>query len=118
VMARTDLRATSGIDAAIDRMKALVDAGADAIFPEALADLGEFEQVCAALDVPVLANMTEFGKSELLTRAQLAEAGVAMVIYPVTLLRSAMGAAERVLETILAEGTQAPRVDEMLTRAR
>ncbi|MBP2410944.1 methylisocitrate lyase [Brachybacterium fresconis] len=118
VMARTDLRATSGLDAAIDRMKALVDAGADAIFPEALADLGEFEQVCQALDVPVLANMTEFGKSELLTRAQLAEAGVAMVIYPVTLLRSAMGAAERVLETILSEGTQAPRVDEMLTRAR
>ncbi|GAA1488383.1 methylisocitrate lyase [Brachybacterium sacelli] len=118
VMARTDLRATSGLDAAIDRMKALVDAGADAVFPEALADLTEFEQVCAALDVPVLANMTEFGKSELFTRAQLAEAGVAMVIYPVTLLRTAMGAAERMLETILSEGTQAPRVDEMLTRAR
>ncbi|MGP5362250.1 Methylisocitrate lyase [Corynebacterium xerosis] len=118
VMARTDLRATSGLDAAIERMKALVDAGADAIFPEALADLSEFEQVCAALDVPVLANMTEFGKSELFTRTQLAETGVAMVIYPVTLLRAAMGAAERVLETILSEGTQAPRVDEMLTRAR
>src|SRR5699024_3151148 len=73
VMARTDLRATDGLDAAIDRMKALVDAGADAIFPEALRDLTEFERVCAALDVPVLANMTEFGKSELFTRAQLAE---------------------------------------------
>ncbi|MGP5289375.1 methylisocitrate lyase [Brachybacterium tyrofermentans] len=118
VMARTDLRATSGLDAAIERMKALVDAGADAVFPEALADLSEFEAVCAALDVPVLANMTEFGKSELFTRDQLAETGVAMVIYPVTLLRAAMGAAERVLETILSEGTQASQVDEMLTRAR
>ena len=118
VMARTDLRATDGLDAAIDRMKALVDAGADAIFPEALRDLTEFERVCAALDVPVLANMTEFGKSELFTRAQLAEAGAAMVIYPVTLLRTAMGAAERVLETILEEGTQESHVPEMLTRAR
>ncbi|MEJ6542967.1 methylisocitrate lyase [Brachybacterium paraconglomeratum] len=118
VMARTDLRATDGLPAAINRMKALVDAGADAIFPEALADLGEFEQVCAALDVPVLANMTEFGKSQLFTREQLAEAGVAMVIYPVTLLRAAMGAAERVLETILETGTQESRVPEMLTRAR
>lgn len=118
VMARTDLRATDGLPAAIDRMKALVDAGADAIFPEALADLGEFEQVCAALDVPVLANMTEFGKSQLFTRDQLASAGVAMVIYPVTLLRAAMGAAERVLETILEAGTQEAHVPEMLTRAR
>ena len=118
VMARTDLRATAGMDAAIERMQALVDAGADAIFPEALTGLAEFEQVCAALDVPVLANMTEFGKSELFTRDQLAEAGVAMVIYPVTLLRSAMGAAEQVLDTIAEEGTQARRVPDMLTRAR
>ena len=118
VMARTDLRATEGLPAAIDRMKGLVDAGAEAIFPEALADLGEFETVCEALDVPVLANMTEFGKSQLFTREQLASAGVAMVIYPVTLLRAAMGAAERVLETILASGTQESHVPEMLTRAR
>jgi len=118
VMARTDLRATEGLPAAIDRMKGLVDAGAEAIFPEALADLGEFETVCEALDVPVLANMTEFGKSQLFTREQLADAGVAMVIYPVTLLRAAMGAAERVLETILASGTQESHVPEMLTRAR
>jgi methylisocitrate lyase len=117
-MARTDLRATDGLPAAIDRMRALVDAGADAIFPEALRDLGEFEQVCAALDVPVLANMTEFGRSALFTREQLAATGVAMVIYPVTLLRAAMGAAERVLDTILEEGTQESRVPEMLTRAR
>ena len=92
-MARTDVRAVEGLDAAIDRAKALVDAGADAIFPEAMRDVAEFEAVCKAVNVPVLANMTEFGKSELFTRDQLAAAGVAMIIYPVTLLRSAMGAA-------------------------
>jgi len=118
VMARTDLRGVEGLDAAIDRMKALVDAGADAIFPEALADLGEFERVCSALDVPVLANMTEFGKSELFTRDQLAAAGVAMVIYPVTLLRTALGAMERTLTALRTDGTQQAQVDTMLTRAR
>lgn len=121
IMARTDLRATEGLDAAIERMRALVDAGADAVFPEALKDLGEFARVCEAmaeLDIPVLANMTEFGQSDLFTREQLAEAGVAMVIYPVTLLRSAMGAAERVLDAISAEGTQQSQVGQMQTRAR
>ncbi|GAB3621190.1 methylisocitrate lyase [Glutamicibacter endophyticus] len=118
IMARTDLRAVAGLEAAIDRAKAMVDAGADAIFPEAMKDLAEFEAVCKAVDVPVLANMTEFGKSELFTREQLAEAGVAMIIYPVTLLRSAMGAAERVLHAISAEGTQQREVDSMLTRSR
>ncbi|MGL3805787.1 methylisocitrate lyase [Paeniglutamicibacter sp. R2-26] len=118
VMARTDVRAVEGLEAAIDRAKALVDAGADAIFPEAMKDIGEFEAVCKAVDVPVLANMTEFGKSQLFTRRQLADAGVAMVIYPVTLLRSAMGEAERTLEAIAADGTQEARVDSMLTRAR
>jgi len=118
IMARTDVRAVEGLDAAIDRAKALVDAGADAIFPEAMKDLSEFEAVCKAVDVPVLANMTEFGKSELFTRQQLADAGVAIVIYPVTLLRSAMGAAERVLDALAAQGTQESGVDEMLTRAR
>src|SRR5699024_8773947 len=95
-----------------------VDAGADAIFPEAMKDLSEFEAITNAVDVPVLANMTEFGKSELFTRQQLADAGVAMIIYPVTLLRSAMGAAERVLDTISANGTQVAQVDHRLTRAR
>ncbi|WP_114855022.1 methylisocitrate lyase [Brachybacterium sp. YJGR34] len=118
VMARTDVRAAEGVDAAVDRLRALVDAGAEAVFPEALESLAEFEQVCTALDVPVLANMTEFGRTPLFTRAQLAEAGVAMAIYPVTLLRAAMGAAERVLETLRAEGSQASHVPEMLTRAR
>ncbi|HSU71412.1 MAG TPA: methylisocitrate lyase [Micrococcaceae bacterium] len=118
LMARTDIRAVEGLQAAIDRAKALVDAGADAIFPEAMRDLGEFEAIRKAVDVPVLANMTEFGKSELFTAEQLASIGVNMVIYPVTLLRSAMGAAERTLETIRATGSQQPAVETMQSRAR
>jgi len=118
LMARTDLRGVDTLGATIERIKALVDAGADAIFPEALKDLSEFEKVAEAIDVPILANMTEFGKSELFTREQLANAGVAMIIYPVTSLRSAMGAIERTLATIKAEGTQAAAVPDMLTRTR
>jgi methylisocitrate lyase len=118
IMARTDIRAIDGLDAAIDRAKRLVDAGADAIFPEAMVDLAEFEAVRAAVDVPILANMTEFGKSELFTTTQLADIGINVVIYPVTLLRSAMGAAERTLDLIVAEGTQQSAVAAMQTRAR
>jgi methylisocitrate lyase len=122
VMARTDVRGTEpgerGLRLAIDRAKALADAGADAIFPEAMRDLSEFEAVASALDVPVLANMTEFGKSELFTVKQLADAGARIVIYPVTLLRMAMGAAERTLDTLNAEGTQTAVVGDMQTRAR
>lgn len=118
VMARTDVRAVAGLATAVDRAKALVDAGADAIFPEAMRDLSEFEAVASAVDVPVLANMTEFGKSELFTTAQLADAGVALVIYPVSLLRLAMGAAERGLDALRAEGSLAGQVEHMQTRAR
>jgi len=118
IMARTDIRAIDGLAAAIDRAKQLVDAGADAIFPEAMVDLSEFEAVRAAVDVPILANMTEFGKSELFTTAQLADIGINIVIYPVTLLRSAMGAAERTLDLIAADGTQQSAVASMQTRAR
>lgn len=118
LMARTDIRAVDGMQAAIERAKALVDAGADAIFPEAMRDLAEFEAIRRAVDVPILANMTEFGKSELFTAAQLESIGVNMVIYPVTLLRSAMGAAERTLDTILSAGTQQPAVHQMQTRSR
>lgn len=117
VMARTDVRAVRGLDAAIDRAKALVDAGADAIFPEALLGVAELETFRAAIDVPLLANMTEFGKGELLTATQLAELGYNIVIYPVTLLRLAMGAAETGLDTILAEGTQASLLDRMQHRS-
>jgi len=118
IMARTDIRATDGLEAAQQRAKALVEAGADAIFPEAMKDLSEFEAVATAVDVPVLANMTEFGKSELFTRRQLGDAGVQLIIYPVTLLRVAMGAAERALDEIAETGTQAGQVEGMQTRAR
>jgi len=118
IMARTDIRGVEGLDAAVDRAKKLVDAGADAIFPEAMASLEEFAAIRAAVDVPVLANMTEFGKSELFTTQQLADVGVNIVIFPVSLLRLAMGAAERGLDTIVAEGSLTSRVPEMQTRAR
>ena len=118
IMARTDIRGVEGLDAATDRAKALVDAGADAIFHEAMADLSEFEAMRAAVDVPILANMTEFGKSQLFTADQLQDAGVNMIIYPVTLMRAALGAMERVLDTLRTDGTQEAAVPEMLTRAR
>ncbi|MCS5736031.1 methylisocitrate lyase [Herbiconiux daphne] len=118
IMARTDIRGVDGLGAAIDRAKQLVDAGADAIFPEAMADLGEFEAVRAAVDVPLLANMTEFGKSELFTNQQLADVGVNLVIYPVSLLRIAMGAAERGLDRLVDEGSLKGEVAQMQTRAR
>ena len=95
-----------------------MEAGADAIFPEAMKDLSEFQAIRDAVDVPILANMTEFGQSALFTVDELAGVGVNMVIYPVTLLRSAMGAAERTLESIKADGTQEAQVGNMLTRAR
>ncbi|ASD21282.1 MULTISPECIES: methylisocitrate lyase [Cryobacterium] len=117
VMARTDIRAVDGLAAAIDRAKALVDAGADAIFPEAMGTLAEFEAIRAAVDVPILANMTEFGKSELFRVDQLADVGINLVIFPVSLLRLAMGAAVAGLDTILAEGSLTSRLPDMQTRA-
>jgi methylisocitrate lyase len=118
IMARTDIRANDGLSAAIDRAKQLVDAGADAIFPEAMRDLAEFEAIRAAVDVPILANMTEFGKSELFTNDELEGVGVNIVIYPVSLLRTAMGAAERALDELVAEGSLKGQVAGMQTRAR
>lgn len=117
IMARTDIRAIEGLDAAIDRAKALVDAGADAIFPEAMRTIGEFEVMAAALDVPILANMTEFGKSELFSVDALRDAGVRMVIWPVSLLRIAMGAAGRALDTLNDEGHLTSKLGEMQHRA-
>jgi methylisocitrate lyase len=118
IMARTDIRAVEGLQAAIDRAKALVDAGADAIFPEAMKDLSEFEAMRHAINVPMLANMTEFGKSELFTVEQLESVGANLVIYPVSLLRLAMGAAERGLDTLVAEGSLNSEVANMQTRSR
>jgi len=116
VMARTDVRAVEGLPAAIDRARAYVEAGADAIFPEALLGPRELEAFRAAIDVPLLANMTEFGKGELLTAEQLADLGYNLVIYPVTLLRLAMGAAAAGLDEIRGHGTQAALLDRMQHR--
>ncbi|MGW0039673.1 methylisocitrate lyase [Gordonia sp. NPDC003376] len=118
ICARTDARAIEGIDAAIDRAKAYVDAGADLIFTEALRDVGEFERFRAAVDVPLLANMTEFGKSDLLTADQLRDVGYNAVIYPVTTLRIAMGAVERGLREIALAGTQSGLLGGMQHRSR
>lgn len=118
IMARTDIRGVEGLRAATERAKGLVDAGADAIFAEAMADLGEFEAMRAAVDVPILANMTEFGKSDLFTVQQLQDVGVNMVIFPVSLLRIAMGAIERGLDALAAEGSLQSQVPRMQTRAR
>ena len=117
VIARTDARAVEGLDGAIERARAYVDAGADAVFPEALLDEREFAAMRAAVSVPILANMTEFGKGPSLRVAQLGELGVDMVIFPVSLLRLAMGAAGRALDLLTREGTLSAMVGEMQTRA-
>lgn len=118
ICARTDARAVEGLSAAVDRAKAYVDAGADMIFPEALESEAELAELRSAVDVPILANMTEFGKSPLLSAAALESLGVNVVIYPVTLLRLAMGAAEAGLRQILEHGSQSGLVGSMQTRAR
>ena len=117
IMARTDIRGVEDLQSAIDRAKALVDAGADAIFPEAMRTLAEFEAMRNALDVPILANMTEFGKSELFSTEQLRSAGVNIVIWPVSMLRIAMGATSRALDTLNDEGHLTSKLDEMQHRA-
>jgi methylisocitrate lyase len=118
IMARTDIRGVEGMEAAIDRAKALEAAGADAIFPEAMASLEEFAAMRGAVNVPILANMTEFGKSALFTHQQLADVGVNVVIHPVSLLRVAFGAIERALDTLQKTGTLDGEVATMQTRGR
>lgn len=118
LMARTDARGPEGLEAAIDRAKAYVDAGADAVFPEALADEAEFEAFRAAVDVPLLANMTEFGKGPLLNAATLENLGYNIALYPVTLFRLAMGAVEDGLAALAADGTQQALLPRMQTRSR
>jgi methylisocitrate lyase len=117
LFARTDARASEGMEAAIDRAKAYVDAGADAIFPEAMQGEKEFEIFRKAIDVPMMANMTEFGKSPLLSARQLEDLGYNLVIYPVTTLRLAMGAIRDGLAEVARTGTQAGVVDRMQTRS-
>jgi methylisocitrate lyase len=118
IFARTDIRGVEGLDQAVARAKMLQSAGADAIFAEAMASLDEFEAIRKAVDIPILANMTEFGKSELFTAKELEQIGVNIVIYPVSLLRLAMGAAERGLRTLKDEGTLKSEVPNMQTRSR
>lgn len=118
ICARTDARAIEGIDAAIDRAKAYADAGADLIFTEALTDEAEFAKFRAAVDTPLLANMTEFGKSELISAHTLEDLGYNAIIYPVTTLRLAMFAVEQGLREIDSTGTQSAIVDRMQHRSR
>jgi methylisocitrate lyase len=117
IMARTDVRGVEGMQAAIDRVKALEGAGADAIFPEAMATLEEFEQIRKATSLPILANMTEFGKSELFTKQQLESIGINLVIYPVSLLRVSMGASARALQALSETGSMQSEVALMQTRS-
>lgn len=118
VCARTDAAGIEGIGAATDRARAYADAGADMIFTEALAGPADFERFRSAVDIPLLANMTEFGKSELLTVAQLSDLGYNAVIYPVTTLRLAMFAVEEGLREIDRAGTQDALLDRMQHRSR
>jgi methylisocitrate lyase len=118
ICARTDAAGIEGLDAAIDRARAYADAGADLIFTEALTGPAEFEKFRAAVDTPLLANMTEFGKSELLSVSQLTHIGYNVVIYPVTALRLAMQAVEIGLREIDATGTQSGLLDQMQHRKR
>jgi methylisocitrate lyase len=118
IIARTDAKSVEGIDTAIDRAKAYVDAGADAIFPEALHNESEMEKFRKAIDVPLLSNMTEFGKTELLTLNQIENLGYNMVIYPVSMQRLAMMAVENGLHAIKESGTQKDIVNQMQTRKR
>ncbi len=116
IIARTDARGVTDFDDALARANEYVAAGADWIFPEALTDRDEFARFADGIDVPLVANMTEFGKSPLLSVSELAELGYATVLYPVTLLRVAMQAAQSALTAIAAEGTQASLLDTMQTR--
>jgi len=116
IIARTDARASEGLDKAIDRAKAYVDAGAEMIFPEAMQNEKEFEAMRKAISVPLLANMTEFGKGKLYTKTELENLGYNLVIYPVTTLRLAMGATDKGLDIIKSTGAQTEALPMMQTR--
>jgi methylisocitrate lyase len=116
IMARTDAIAVHGVNAAIDRAVACVEAGADAIFPEAITELSMYEQFAKAVKVPILANITEFGQTPLFTTQQLAAVHVAMVLYPLSAFRAMNKAAQLVYEAIRKDGTQQNVVATMQTR--
>jgi len=116
IMARTDALAVEGMQSAIDRAQACVEAGADMIFPEAMVELEQYQQFVDAVGVPVLANITEFGATPLFTNEQLASVGVKLSLYPLSAFRAASLAALNVYQHILADGTQQNVVDTMQTR--
>ncbi|WP_249870385.1 methylisocitrate lyase [Oceanobacillus saliphilus] len=116
VVARTDARAVEGIEAALERVQAYIDAGADAIFPEALQNKEEFRWFADKVKVPLLANMTEFGKTPFITADAFQDMGFSMVIYPVTSLRVAAKAYERIFSLIKEQGSQEDGVSDMQTR--
>lgn len=116
IMARTDALAVDGLDAAIARAVAFVEAGADMIFPEAMTELDQYQQFVNAVNVPVLANITEFGATPLFTSEQLASVGVKLSLYPLSAFRAMSLAALNVYQHILADGSQQNVVDSMQTR--
>jgi methylisocitrate lyase len=117
IMARTDALAVEGLDSAVDRAVACVEAGADMIFPEAITDLAMYRKVAESVRVPILANITEFGQTPLFTVDQLRSVGVAMVLYPLSAFRAMNKAAQTVYESLRKNGTQADVVPMMQTRA-
>ena len=116
VMARTDAHAVEGQQAAIDRAMHYVEAGADMIFAEALTELDEYREFVAQIGVPVLANITEFGKTPLFTVEELAAAGVQLALYPLSVFRAMSKAADKVYSVLRKQGTQKPCIDAMQTR--
>jgi methylisocitrate lyase len=116
VMARTDALASEGLDRAVDRARAYVEAGADMIFPEAITELAMYKQFAAAVKVPILANITEFGSTPLFTVDELRSADVAMALYPLSAFRALNKMALRVYETVRKSGTQKALVADMQTR--
>lgn len=117
IMARTDALAVEGLEAAIDRACAYVEAGADMLFPEAITDLAMYKQFSDATNVPILANITEFGSTPLYTTDELASVDVSLVLYPLSAFRAMNKAAENVYNAIRADGTQKNVIDIMQTRA-
>jgi methylisocitrate lyase len=117
IMARTDAVAVEGMEKALERAAAYAEAGADMLFPEALADVNQYRAFRAAAGLPVLANLTEFGLTPPFTREQLSAAGVDLALYPLSASRAMNRAAQRVLRAIRDEGTQAGMIKEMQTRA-
>lgn len=116
IMARTDAIAIEGIDLAIERALAYIEAGADLVFPEAITDLNDYKKFAQAVKKPILANITEFGLTPLFTRDQLAAQGVGMILYPLSAFRAMNKAAENVYEHIRRDGTQSEVIDSMQSR--